>query len=445
MKYFKIFHIAFAVLLVSAFVFLPLDNSVQAKGKSNKHEHNATRLYLDVPASLSVGQPGTIVIQLYTVGGYPVANQTVELLANGARVRRARTNFAGTASVDFTPQQAGPASITAVYNGSHKESMLPAIASAKIDIIPAVVTIQTVPPTPGINFSMAGQIFTSNKDGVALIQVSQTGSYRLVALPWAGGNPNMSVQFSRWGDEVFSSDREVNVPLDQILQAGFSVSYAVSHTFVDLDNHPVDASLISGYTLKGSDGKTYSFTDNAPHILPSGRIIRLGNGLEETKILYSIMTVNMNGSNVVSQAQQRFFVRPNDEWPIQLLLYSARFSARDALFPFPVGSGISLIFPDGRTQAFTFGARGEPINALLPRGLYYATVTNVHGMAPSTPIALSRSQDVSLLVVSDFDIIVVFLVGIGVALLLLYMGRPRVFLDLAALRYRFMRARSSGD
>ena len=111
---------------------------------------------------------------------------------------------------------------------------------------------------------------------------------------------------------------------------------------------------ITSITLKGSNGTTYTFEDNLPHWLPAGRVIRLNNGLEQTKILYSIISVVIDGSNVVSQAQQRFFVNPNDVWTVKLLLYKARFTARDALFRFPIGSGIRMEYPDGEVESFSF-------------------------------------------------------------------------------------------
>jgi predicted RNA-binding Zn-ribbon protein involved in translation (DUF1610 family) len=158
----------------------------------------------------------------------------------------------------------------------------------------------------------------------------------------------------------------------------------------------------------------------------SRRVIRLNNGLEETKILYSVMSVIIDGSNVVSQAQQRFYVHQNDVWTVKLLLYSARFTARDALFHFPIGTGIQMEYPDGDVQSFNFNSNQQHTSTGLARGIYRVTVIGAKGFAPPTPIALSRNQDVELMVFSYLDMGVLLSIGVILALGLLFFGRPHL-------------------
>jgi predicted RNA-binding Zn-ribbon protein involved in translation (DUF1610 family) len=210
---------------------------------------------------------------------------------------------------------------------------------------------------------------------------------------------------------------------------GLEVSYQAGQTFVDLQGKPVDLSRITSITLKGSNGATYTFEDNLPHWLPAGRVIRLNNGLEETKILYSVISVIIDGSNVVSQAQQRFYVHPNDVWTVKLLLYSAGFTARDALFRFPIGTGIHMEYPDGDVQTFNFNSNQEHTSTGLARGIYRVTVIGAKGFAPPTPIALSRNQDVELMVFSYLDMGVLLSIGAVLAFGLLFFGRPHLIMQ----------------
>jgi transposase-like protein len=179
------------------------------------------------------------------------------------------------------------------------------------------------------------------------------------------------------------------------------------------------------------------FLDGQPHWLQSSRVSRGTDGLEETKILYSVVSVVVDGANVVSEAQQRFYVQPNDVWPIKLMLYSARFTARDALFHFPIGSGIRLDYPDGRSQEFLFDSNDELEIRSLARGLYHVTVTGAKGIAPPTPLALSRDQDMQLLVLSNVDLSVMFAVAASLALGLLFFGRPHLLTFLVRLPFLF--------
>jgi hypothetical protein len=136
------------------------------------------------------------------------------------------------------------------------------------------------------------------------------------------------------------------------------------------------------------------------------------------------MSVEIDGANVVSQAQQRFYVDPDDLWTIQVLLYSARFTARDALFGFPIGTGIYMEYPDGEAQSYSFDPDEGYTLEGLARGIYRVTVTGAQGYAPATPIALSRNQDVELMVFSYLDMGVIASVGLFLSVGLLLFGRP---------------------
>jgi hypothetical protein len=170
------------------------------------------------------------------------------------------------------------------------------------------------------------------------------------------------------------------------------------------------------------------------HLLFFNRVARRVDGLAVTPIQYSVDTVLIDGSNVVNSSQQRFYLKPNDLWIIQVLLYSAHFSAHDALFGFPMGSGIHLEYPDGHSRDFSFGAANDLDIPDLARGLYRAQVLGVQdkGTAFITPIALSRDQDVSLLVLSNLDIGLGGFVLIALALGLLFGGRPHLLQPLLA-------------
>jgi hypothetical protein len=214
-----------------------------------------------------------------------------------------------------------------------------------------------------------------------------------------------------------------------------TVSHPVSQTFVDLSNNPVDMSRIETLTLQGTDGSKFTFDDGTVRWLRGGRIARRQTGLEATQIMYSVESVIINGSNTVNRYQQRFFVEPNSVWPIQLLLYHATFTAADALFGFPIGTGINVKYPDGHVEYMAFGKDHEVKIGPVPRGEYKVQVIGASGMAPETPLALSRNQVLDLKVLSTLNM------GLGGGLgfffvfgLLLY-GRPY----LPRLAYRITR------
>jgi len=389
----------------------------------------ATRLTISPVEPVVVGKRSIIIVHLTDIEGKSigaVGNEVLYLFIDGVQERRIRTDDTGMATFQSKNDlSTGTHTIEIIYKGA--SGLLPSNASAKLVVLPAEVEIHTVPPLPGISFSLAGRRFTSDDEGVARIEVDEPGTFTLEILHPQGDNSDIQASFSRWGDDVFSPSREVVVPIEKPIDAGFEISYRVSQTFMDLDGRPVDPARITSLTFKGSNGTTYVFKDNQPQWLLAGRVTRLQNGLQETKILYSLMSVMIDGSNVVSQAQQRFQVSPNAVWPIRLLLYSAQFSARDSLFPFPMGTGIRLEYPDGRSREFPFDSNGQIKVESLARGLYKVTVIGAKGMAPATPIAMSRDQTLELMVISHLDMTSAAILGVFLSVGLLFLGRPELF------------------
>ena len=419
------------VLALAILNFFPFASSAQA----GKYRNTGTLLKIVLPQSAKVGDALLVDIQLITYSGQPIPNQTIHYYLDGVKVRSSKTNFAGRTSVVLRQDQIGTYLFMAVYSGSRKHQLAPTNIGTALVIKPSIVEVRTLPALPGIKFSLGGQIFSSDADGIARVQVPKVGTYRLEVLPMTFTGPNFRADFSRWGDETFLPYRDVTVPNKQILLAGFDVSYLVNHNFTNLQGSLVDPSLITSLTLRGSNGKVLTFNNNQPQWLQANRVVRLGT-FQETKILYSVADVQMKGSNVVSNAQQRFFVHPNDNWTINLLLYTANFTTKDILFNFPVKSQISLVFPDGQIQALSFGKDEIYTAGGLPRGNYRATAFGPWGLAPSTPIALSRSQDVNLQVISYLDMIIVFVLGLSLVLGLLFIGRPEILTSLPSISRR---------
>jgi len=353
--------------------------------------------------------------------------------------RRVRTDSNGIAAFPVKRDLAvGSHRIRVMYQGSRW--LFPSEATTTLVIKPAEVEIHTVPPLRGVSFLLAGRIFTSDTSGIARIKVAEPGPLSLEVLPLDTFQSNIQAEFDRWGDGVFTPSREVKIPPEKPLEVGFDVSYEVSPTFVDLADRPVDRRRIASLTIQGG-GVTYVFQDGQPRWLLSSRVSRGVEGLEETKILYSVVSVEVDGANVVSEAQQRFHAQPNDVWPIKLLLYSVHLIPRDAMFHFPIGSGIVLDYPDGHSQEFPFNSSGELRIGSLARGLYHVTVTGAKGMAPPTPLALSRDQDLELLVLSNLDLSVMFAGAASLALGLLFFGRPYLLTILVRLPIYLFRKR----
>jgi hypothetical protein len=173
-------------------------------------------------------------------------------------------------------------------------------------------------------------------------------------------------------------------------------------------------------------GNSFTFDKAGPIWLPANRLTRrIGEKLESEEILYYFREILIDGANVVNKSEQRFRIQPDDIWPIQVLLYSVRFSARDAMFRFPIGKGIQLTYPDGHTEEFLFDSENaEIVVPHLARGSYSARIIGAGGSAPPTPVHLSRDQEVELLMLSYLDIALIVGIPLLVALVFFFIGRP---------------------
>jgi hypothetical protein len=209
------------------------------------------------------------------------------------------------------------------------------------------------------------------------------------------------------------------------LEVGFTVSYRVNQEFFDTKGEPVDPSRIDSLTVRGV-GNTFTFDKAGPIWLPANRLTRrVGERLESEEILYYFREIIVDGANVVNKSEQRFRIRPDDVWPVQVLLYSARFSARDAMFRFPIGKGIELTLPDGHVEEFLFNSENaEVVVPGLARGSYSARITGAGGSAPPTPVHLSRDQSIELLMLSYLDIALIIGIPLLIALAFFFIGRP---------------------
>lgn len=380
------------------------------------------------PEDQPVGRPVIVEATLSNEQGKPLPNKVLQVRLNGEERRRIRTDEDGVANIYLGRDlPIGSYDVDVEFIGT--EAYQSSLASGEFVVRPARLIIQIVPPLAGIGFTLDGEPFYSDEAGVAVGEVKMPGVYdlELLPLPEPASEEDALIEFERWADSVFTPRRDVNLKGDKTLYAGFSRSYLIGQTFVDLEGEPFDPDRIGALTIKSSYGARYTYSDGRPRWRTANRIARLSNGLEATEIQYSIESVIVDGTNVVNQNQQRFFVDGPTTWNIELLLYNAAIRSKDAFFGFSLGDGVRVDYPDGKTKFFPFDDERTVHIRGLARGLYTVQVVGARGMAPETPVALSRDQDVTLKVLSALDMGMAVGLGILVALGLLLYGRPQIF------------------
>ncbi len=386
-----------------------------------------TVMVIPSPKPFQLGEPIQIYAQLRDSNNNVLSDLPVDFFIDYNYVGQGRSDPNGVTSFQTKKNlAAGDHLLSARFSGA--KNLLPSSLSRKLTILPAIVTVQTVPALAGVTFNMDSRDFVSGPDGIAKIAISQVGKYTLSVDTSKYSSPDTRIEFGRWETESYLPSRDVFVPTDSPILAGINVFHRIGQTFVDLDGNPVDMSRVSKITIKSIQGDVFSNPDGALTWVPASRVARLENGLQVTQLQYSVMNVTVDGSNVVNQAQQRFYIKPDDVWKIQLLLYSAKITATDAIFGTPVGKEVRVEFPDGEAHIYTLDSTGSVEINSLARGIYHIQVSGVKGMISPTPVALSRNQVVAMKVITNQDMTLAGGVGAAVAIGLILIGRPWLLL-----------------
>ena len=397
----------------------------------------ATVLLITNIPTITLGQPFIVSGTLQVAKGGPVAKlakRDVLITINGVKLGQAHTDANGNFQRKFAKvSKAGTYTITFSTKTTHY--LVGTTASTSLEILPVDVHVQTVPAIAGIEFSLGGQQFFSGADGVAHVKVGESGNYQLTVLPDKYSNPNQRIQFARWLDEVYKPTETVKVPSTKVLEVGLNVYQQVGESFVDLSGFPVNPERVKDFTIRSAQGDLFTFTDGKPAWIPATRVARFQNGLIVTNLQYSVINMQVDGSNVVNKSQQRFFVHPNDDWKIALILYTLNIRANDGLFRSSVGTSVSLVYPDGHSQNYPLDQNGTVGIHALARGNYTVQVLNSKGLKQIIPVALSRSQTVDINVPTHLDLAVILGLGLLVGLSLILFPR------LLPLRSRAKRSR----
>jgi hypothetical protein len=289
------------------------------------------------------------------------------------------------------------------------------------EIFPQPFEIETVPQLPNVKIRVGDQVIHTNENGLARLSVESNRMLSVTVLPYETANLNIVPKFVRWSDTADSASRTLNVANGKRYQIGFEVHRKITINFSEDDNdRPVDPSRVKKITLLNSAGEIVS-SDNNVFWIKTNSLTRLDNKLVSSPLIYYLHEAWVEGINVVNEGQQRFEVTTDNTWVARLHIYDVHVTARDALFGYPVGRAVRVVGPKGSEQLRSLNAKGFTQIESLSRGNYVFAVQGASGIAAPTPISLSRSRELTLAVISYFDLAVmggcIFVVA-GLAILI---------------------------
>jgi hypothetical protein len=276
------------------------------------------------------------------------------------------------------------------------------------------ITFRTVPPIAGVRVQSAGRTALTDAQGLVTLTVPRTGrAFRAIEPPRVLRTRLPSGREVRFGG-LFDSGRTL----------GLSIYGRVRLRFVDLQGDRVPAEDVARVRLRSSTGLAVTMRGALTPALQATRVGLTPRGVRSKPLRYAVESVKVGGGDVVHRGERRFFPAHTSRVRVPLLLYSARFTATDALTGRPAGTAVLLEYPNGRIVRMPL-RDGVARAAGLPRGAYRVRVV-ASGLSPEQPVALSRDQDVELRVVSHLDLAVVSGAVLALALGLMLTGRRLV-------------------
>lgn len=318
--------------------------------------------------------------------------------------------------------KAGTYDLQARFDGS--KTLAPAHASVRMKVKPATVTVTTVPVVQGVPISIGDQTVLTDKDGIATFAIKQVGAVALGAHVELISDPAIRVSFIRWGDQVYELNRQISVRGNAAFVLGLRTAYLADVRFVDQGGATIDPSKISRARFTSSTGGELILTNFGQTWWEASTAVSRTGGLQPASTLWRLAEVEMAGSNAVNQGQQAFNPTINGTWTVDLLLFDLVVRTNDALTGGSLPGTAELVFPDSRSEFSPIGADGSATFVGLPRGSYIVKL-KTDGIAPVTPIALSRTQDATIRVISNFDIGIGLGLVLATFLVLVWIGRRR--------------------
>lgn len=292
-------------------------------------------------------------------------------------------------------------------------SLSPAAAAPSAS--PAV-RVRTVPAVPGITLTFEGRRYVTDSTGRALLpRAPGVASIDLLPRITVGSRhlgANTIARFARW----------FTVGTDSV--AAFDIFRRVSWTFVDQAGSPVPLARIERLVLRSSSGQQTNFRTGIgrPRWLFSRRVSSVRGKLVLKDLQYAVERVTVLGTDVVNAGQQTFSPEQRGDVRFTLAFFTLRVRGEDALFGSAVGKHARLELPNGAVREVRL-SHGGAVLPSLPRGAYRITLKG-SGYALDVPLMLSRSQLVTVPVVTYLDMVAVGAGVLVLALGLVLLGRP---------------------
>jgi hypothetical protein len=394
----------------------PLPPILNTKGVS-------TQISLQVPTGSVLGNDVVVAAVLTDTAGAPMVAQRVGFYLDGQEIQSDKTDAGGRLSFTILGKKLSQArvyQVAAQFGGIH--GFAGSSVASTLTVLSAAIQISSVPPMPGLGFTLGSATALTGPDGVAALPVPQSGTYRLTAdLNTTALDPSVRLSFVRWLDNVETATRTIDVRGPASYTIGLRVAYPAYARFVDLGGQPVDSSQVDEAQFEAGSS-AFNVVLNQQTGAQSAwwtaaTADQAGGKLVATPISYRVTSVKIHGAEVLVPGQAPWTPVVNGTWTIQVELFGMTVQTRDAFFGTPVAGQLQLSYPDGDITTQDVGSDGVATFTDLPAGQY--SVGWAHSMlTPATSVVVTKLESTSLRVITMADIGLTAAAGMAILVVL---------------------------
>jgi len=261
--------------------------------------------------------------------------------------------------------------------------------------------IATMPPVPGVRFTLDGATRTTGIDGTVTFVVPKGTRDEMVTIKDRVVIVDTDVQID---DETRATSSKLVGEVSPLV-AGYNLSYPVEFRFTDSNGRIVPFERIDTLIIKSSLGNVETIALQGKTWLLGKR---LAGGLEVKEVFWSIQDVEALGASVANRAQTKFYPVTDRQIATPLLFFDTSFTVVDAFLGFPAGDALLIEAPNGSVVRIEL-VEGRASLTQVPRGEYHVIVEG-GGLTIERPVAISRNQDVTLKLYTWFDVLLVLTV-----------------------------------
>ncbi|MBC3840380.1 hypothetical protein GXW82_09580 [Streptacidiphilus sp. 4-A2] len=301
---------------------------------------------------------------------------------------------------------------------------------------PVTLVLRTVPPLPGVEFSLDGTRYTVGPQGTVSVTMEHDrtphtlavlstnvdlGSHHYAFYRWTG---------QPWPDEAYQPTvTALPWRADHTIEVSFAAECKVTPSFTDQNGRAIAPASLSSVQVQSQTGQDYRLPLSGAAWLPCTAPTLTPSGPQSRPVSYRLKELVSEGANIANDGQESF-TPVKDAHPILTGYYfNLAVQVQDAFLGGSAGRSVTLTLPDGRTAAARLDAAGQASFEHLPRASYSVSSTG-GGVAMAKTIRLSRDGTVALRMISDDDL------GLGLLCLLLFLLAPFTPAAVRAVRRR---------